>query len=362
MKRLLILTLLTLAACGTGNKKPMETPKDQLVKRLFTLAENGQIAYGHQDDLAYGHAWRVEDYQNDRLERSDVKEVCGQYPAMMGYELGGIELDADESLDGVPFGLIRNAALTHIGRGGMVTFSWHPRNPVTGGDAWDISSDQAVKAILPGGEKNAEFRVWLERVADFFESLGSDTSVIFRPWHEDNGNWFWWCQNVCTNEDYRELYRMTWLYFVKERRLTNLIWCYSPNGPFTAESYLARYPGDEFVDMMAADFYEFIGPEGLEESGARYAGVIKDMLTKLTALGTEHHKLIALSETGLEGIPDPHWWNDVLYPAIQGYPISYVLTWRNAWDRSGHFYGPWKGYAGEEDFKAFAAQESIVML
>ena len=162
MKRLLILTLLTLAACGTGNKKPMETPKDQLVKRLFTLAENGQIAYGHQDDLAYGHAWRVEDYQNDRLERSDVKEVCGQYPAMMGYELGGIELDADESLDGVPFGLIRKAALTHIGRGGMVTFSWHPRNPVTGGDAWDISSDQAVKAILPGGEKNAEFRVWLE--------------------------------------------------------------------------------------------------------------------------------------------------------------------------------------------------------
>jgi beta-mannanase len=74
---------------------------------------------------------------------------------------------------------------------------------------------------------------------------------------------------------------MTWLYFVKERRLTNLIWCYSPNGPFTAESYLARYPGDEFVDMMAADFYEFIGPEGLEESGARYAGVIKDMLTNL---------------------------------------------------------------------------------
>ena len=269
MKRILILAALALTACSTGNKKPMDTPKDQLVQRLFTLAENGQIAYGHQDDLAYGHSWCVTDWENDALERSDVKAVTGKYPMMMGYELGGIELGNEASLDGVPFGLIRKAALTQIERGGMVTFSWHPRNPLTGDSAWDVSSDQVVKSILPGGEKSAEFRVWLERVADFFESLGSDTAVIFRPWHEDSGNWFWWCQNVCNDEDYRELFRMTWLYFVKERGLTNILWCYSPNGPYTGESYMKRYPGDEFVDILAADFYEFVGPDGLEESGAR---------------------------------------------------------------------------------------------
>lgn len=360
-KMLLPAALALLAACSTSPKKPMDTPKDKLVQQLFSWADSSYIAYGHQDDLAYGHAWLVTDWENDSLERSDVKAVCGRYPLVMGFDLGDIEHGASRNLDGVPFGLIRKAALQHIGRGGVVTFSWHPDNLVTGGDAWDVSSHEVVKAILPGGEKHAEFRVWLQRAADFIESLG-EVSVIFRPWHEHSASWFWWGQDLCTADEYRELFRMTWLYFVKERGLTNLLWCYSPNGPFTPERYMERYPGDEFVDILGADFYEFIGPDGLEESGARFAGVLRDMLTKMTALGQEHHKLIALSETGLEGIPDANWWMQVLYPAIKDYPVSYVLTWRNAHDRPCHFYGPWEGYAGEADFKAFAQLEQIVLL
>ncbi len=360
-KMLLPAALAVITACSTGPEKPMDTPKDKLVQQLFSWADSSHIAYGHQDDLAYGHAWQVTDWENDSLERSDVKAVSGRYPMVMGFDLGDIEHAADKNLDGVPFGLIRKAALKHIERGGVVTFSWHPDNIVTGGDAWDISSDQVVKAILPGGEKHAEFRVWLQRAADFIESLG-EVSVIFRPWHEHSASWFWWGQDLCTADEYRELFRMTWLYFVKERGLTNLLWCYSPNGPFTPESYMERYPGDEFVDILGADFYEFVGPDGLQESGARFAGVLRDMLTKMTVLGQEHHKLIALSETGLEGIPDANWWMQVLYPAIKDYSVSYVLTWRNAHDRAGHFYGPWEGYPGEADFKAFAQLEQIVLL
>ena len=86
------------------------------------------------------------------------------------------------------------------------------------------------------------------------------------------------------------------------------------------------------------------------------------MLTKLTALGTEHHKLIALSETGLEGLPDVHWWTGVLYPAIKDFPISYVLTWRNAWDQPGHYYAAWEGSADAADMKAFSEKEEIVFL
>ena len=77
IKGLCLLAVLALTACGTGNKKPMETPKDQLAHRLFSFAESNQIAYGHQDDLFYGHAWKVEDWENDPLERSDVKAVTG---------------------------------------------------------------------------------------------------------------------------------------------------------------------------------------------------------------------------------------------------------------------------------------------
>lgn len=363
MKRMMILAAITLmTACGGGDKKPMDTPRDLLVHQLFTWAENGQIAYGHQDDLAYGHAWCVEDWENDPLERSDIKAVTGHFPAVMGFDLGGIELGAADNLDGVPFGLIRKAALTHIGRGGVVTFSWHPRNPLTGGDAWDVSSNQVVKSVLDGGEKHGEFMRWLQRAADFVESLGPDVAVIFRPWHENTGSWFWWGKDLCSENEYRELFRLTWVYFTKERGLNNLLWCYSPNGPILPQEYMGRYPGDEFVDILGADFYEFAGPDGLQESGSRFAAVVRDMLVKLSALGMEHEKLVCLSETGMEGIPDLHWWTEVLYPAIHEFPISYVLTWRNAHDKPGHFYGPWEGFAGAADFKAFSELDSIVLL
>jgi mannan endo-1,4-beta-mannosidase len=358
MKKIsLIFAALSVMACSTE----MTTPKDQLAKRLADMAASGQIAYAHQDDLAYGHTWCVEDWEADALERSDVKAVAGKYPAMVGFDLGDIEHGADKNLDGVPFGLIRKAALAHIGRGGMVTFSWHPDNIVTGGDAWDVSSNQVVASILPGGEKHAEFMVWLQRAADFFESLG-DVAVIFRPWHENSGNWFWWCANVCTVDQYKALFRMTYDYFTNERGLTNLLWCFSPNGPFTEESYMERYPGDDIIDILGTDYYQFVGSEGLDASGVRYVAELSDMLARLTKMGREHGKLIALSETGLEGIPDTKWWCDVLYPALQDYPVTYVLTWRNAHDKPGHFYGPWEGYGGEEDFKAFAAKDKILLL
>lgn len=357
---LLIATALCVA-CSTGNKKPVETPRDQLVHRLFTYAQNGQIAYGHQDDLAYGHAWKVEDWENDPLERSDVKATAGKYPMVLGFDLGGIELGNDKNLDGVPFGLMRKAAQKHVERGGIVTFSWHPRNPLTGGDAWDVSSDQVVKAVLPEGELAPEFRVWLQRAADFVESLG-DVAVIFRPWHENTGSWFWWGEKLCSAREYQELFRLTWLYFVKERGLTNVLWCYSPGGDAGPERSMDRYPGDEFVDILAVDSYEFVGSGSVEEARVRYQEELKGALTFLTAAGTEHEKLIALSETGLEGLVDPKWWTETLYPAIKDYPISYVLTWRNAHDKPGHFYAPWEGFEGAPDFKEFSELETIVFL
>ena len=360
-KYLYLLAAVVLTACGS-NQKPMETPKDQLVHRLFHYAESGLTAYGHQDDLSYGHAWKVTDWENDPLDRSDVKDVTGHYPMVLGFDLGGIELADSCNLDGVPFGLIRKAALTHIGRGGIVTFSWHPRNPLTGGDAWDVSSDQVVKSVLKGGEKYADFMVWLQRAADFIESLDPDTPVIFRPWHENTGSWFWWGEKLCTEQEYQELYRHTWLYFTKERQLTNILWCYSPGGPIPPQVFQQRYPGDEFVDILATDIYGFLAPDGMDESRVRFTAQVREMLTTLNALATEHHKLMALSETGLESLPDPVWWTEGLYPAIQDFPVTYVLTWRNAWDKPGHFYAPWKGFEGASDFKTFCEKEDIVLL
>ena len=360
MKKFVLLSALALVACGTGSKKPVETPKDQLVHRLFGYAQNGQIAYGHQDDLVYGHNWVLTDWENDPLERSDVKDVTGKYPMVLGFDLGGIELGQAKNLDGVPFGLMRKAAQKHVERGGIVTFSWHPRNPLTGGDAWDVSSDQVVKSVLRDGEKSGEFKLWLRRAADFIESLG--VPVIFRPWHENVGSWFWWGGKLCSAREYQELYRMTWLYFTKDRGLTDILWCYSPNGDCGPQAYMERYPGDEFVDILGIDTYEYVGNGSVEEAGVRYMEELKGALTYLTALSYEHEKLMCLSETGLEGLVDPQWWTARLVPAMKDFPVSYVLTWRNAHDKPGHFYAAWKGFENEADMKAFAELENIILL
>lgn len=357
----MLLALCAITACSTGSKKPMETPKDKLVHQLFTYAQEGKIAYGHQDDLSYGHAWKVEDWENDKLERSDVKAVTGKYPVVLGFDLGDIEHGSDRNLDGVPFGLMKKAVKLHTGRGGIVTFSWHPDNPLTGGDAWDISSDQVVKAVLPGGEKHDEFKLWLERAADFIESLG-DVAVIFRPWHENLGSWFWWGGKLCTAQEYKDLYRLTWTYFTKERGLANILWCYSPDGPIDPRDYMSRYPGDEFVDILGTDIYEYPGASSLEEAGVRFGTQVKEMMNSLAALSLEHQKLMCFSETGLEGLGDPAWWTGTLLPAIEKYPVSYVLTWRNAWDKPGHFYAAWDGFEYAEDMKAFSEKDNIVFL
>jgi mannan endo-1,4-beta-mannosidase len=342
--------------------KQEETPRTQLIDRLGKLAAQGKILYGHQDDLVYGHAWQVTDVANDPLERSDVRDVTGSWPAMVGFDLGGIELGDPANLDGVPFDLMRRAACAHAERGGVVTFSWHPRNPLTGGDAWDISSDEVVWSILPGGEKHAEFSQWLKRAADFIESLGG-IPVVFRPWHENIGSWFWWGWRLCSAREYQALYRMTWSYFTHDRGLDNIVWCYSPNGPISSVDYLSRYPGDDCVDILGTDIYEYVGEnEGLDSAGARFGKQVQEMLGALKPVAEAHGKLFCLSETGLESLTDPQWWSGVLYPAIEGSGICYVLTWRNAHDRPGHFYAPWKGFENEEDFRQFAAKDDIVLL
>ena len=336
---------------------------------LFAMAtaccspkQEGKILYGHQDDLAYGHAWKVEDWRSDALERSDVRDVCGKYPAIVGFDLGGIELGDSCNLDGVPFGLIRKAAQVHAGRGGLVTFSWHPRNIVTGGDSWDVSTEGVVAAALEGGQKHEEFMLWLQRAADFIGSIGPEVKIIFRPWHENLGNWFWWGGTHCTDAEYVSLYRTTRDYF-ESRGITGLQWCYSPNGNAGADAYMSRYPGDDYVDYMGIDTYEGVyGGISLETAAEAYRQEVKQNLTYLQALATEHEKVMCFSETGLEGLQDGKWWTEVLYPSIKDFPIAYVLTWRNAHDKPGHFYAPWKGFEHAGDFKTFSEFDNIVFL
>ena len=354
-------SLLILASCaGSAGTQDM-TPADALISRLYTQVEAGKIMYGHQDDLMYGHSWKLEDAASEFV-KSDIHGVCGKYPAVYGMDLGGIEVGWEANLDKNDFDNMRASAVAHHERGGVVTFSWHPRNPLTGGDAWDVSSKEVVASILPGGEKHEFFMGWLSNAADFLGSIrtaeGQAVPVVWRPWHEHTGSWFWWGQDLCTTEQYKALWQMTYDYMVKERGMDNLVWAYSPGaGGITPELFAERYPGDEIIDMIGFDCYQYSTDEV-------YIKEMKHALDVMSAFNEGRGKIMAVTETGYEGIPNARWWTDVLYQAVKDYPVSYVLTWRNACDEhmQHHFYGPYPGHLSAENFKEFAELEKIELL
>lgn len=342
------------AACAlilTAGCRPA-TPSAAPAERLRAAASAAAPLYGHQDDLMYGHSWNATLEGDAAMTRSDVFSVCGHYPAILGLDLGGIELGHEKNLDGNDFDLMRQAAVAHHGRGGIVTLSWHLRNPLTGGDAWDVSSKEVVASILPGGQKHGEFVKWMDRAADWILSLkdadGKQIPVIWRPWHEHSGSWFWWGRDLCTAEEYNALWRMNRDHFLA-RGLDGLVWAISPNYMDDHfEQWEVRYPGDDCVDVVGLDCYASRDRE-------RYLHQMKSGLGSLQRFCEAHGKILAVTETGLEGLPDPQWWTGTLAPAIRDFPVSYVLTWRNASDRETHFYAPFPGQASAADFTAWTA-------
>ena len=253
---------------------------------------------------------------------------------------------------------------------GIVTISWHPRNPLTtapdggrgeqkfpAGSAWDVNDTTIVKNILPGGQKAELFQTWMQRVGDFLESLkdeeGKLVPVIFRPWHENNGSWFWWGQKLCSDEEFKSLWNLLQDYLVG-RGLDNLLWSYSPNldGNWTTERFMARYPGNDRVTLIGEDAYQW----GTEED---FVKQLNADLTFLTKFAKDNGKLLAMTECGMQNTPDSTWFSRVLKPQMDKYPICYFLLWRN-YDKE--WFGPVPNTPSGEDYKVFKEAENVLFL
>lgn len=362
VKSMIPALLLVLSGCCA-------TPKDDLISTLKTASAEGIPLFGHQDDLMYGHTWNVTKESDHSMQRSDVLSTAGAYPYVLGLDLGGLEIDSPVNLDGNDFNLMREAAVKHYERGGIVTISWHLRNPLTGGDTWDVSSDKVVESILPEGEKHEYFTGWLDRVASYLESLkdseGHSIPVIFRPWHEHTGSWFWWGTGLCSAQQYNDLWRMTYDYIVNQRGIDWLVWAISPGAEEkNFEAWESRYPGDAYVDIVGLDGYcDTSLPQ--EEAFPSFIDKIRKCLGSLQAFSEGHGKILALTETGYEGLPYDKWWTEVLAPAVEGIPISYLLVWRNTDEMPRgmtHFYAPWPGGPSESDFREYIESGKIKLL
>ena len=158
-----------------------------LLDNMDKLSKQGKTMFGHQCSTLYGIGWMAEE------DRSDVKSICGDYPAVVGWDLAEIELGKEVNIDGDSFAAIRELIKQSYRRGGITTLSWHATNPVTDGTAWD--NTEAVYRIIPGGDLHMKFCGYLDKVAEFIGSLkvGEEmVPVLFRPWHEHSGGGFWW--------------------------------------------------------------------------------------------------------------------------------------------------------------------------
>lgn len=314
---------------------------------LVRLAEKG-IMFGSEDATVYGlnkdkTFWWYEP------GRSDTKTVTGDYPAVYGWEIGDIELGHSVSLDSVSFDTMRTHIIEVFERNGINTLSWHNRNPLTGGNTWDTSSNKVVASILPGGVKHDVYKTWLDQVAKFAHSLktsnGTAIPIIFRPYHEMNGGWFWWGGPHRTPKQYIALWKFTVEYLRDVKNVNNFLYAFSPNHGFsTKEEYLESYPGDNYVDILGFDCYK-------RKPGQNYRKWITNGLKVLCEIADEKGKLATFSETGYNNIPESDWWTAELLDVVRKYELSYVLVWRNGFPHE--YYVSVEGDESAKNMKKF---------
>ena len=306
------------------------------------------MLFGQQDATWYGLGWKHEP------NRSDVKSVCGSYPALYGWDMNTVvdALVTGHARRNPAYQWHRQLVTAAYDRGGLNTFCWHVSNFATGGSFYDTTA--AVRGILPGGAQHEAYKRSLNAMARYFRRLrGADgrlIPVVFRPFHEHTGSWFWWGRRHCTTEEFVQLWRFTVTYLRDKKHVHNLLYAYSPDKVPDMAAYFERYPGDAYVDVLGEDDYG-----DFNTVRSPNPGIVT--LENVVAEAQKRGKVAALTEAGLEKITAPDWYTRNLLGQLKSSPqarkIAYVMVWRNA--HSGHFYAPYPGHASVPDFLKFYA-------
>lgn len=247
-----------------------------------------------------------------------IHQNSGKWVAIIGLDYYETKLDDDrltqpELHKPARWREVNPLAHGYWSKGGLTTLSLHMTNPQTGGKAWDISQMANASLLATDGVAGRTYREQLAQVADGIDDLQKKGIVVlFRPFHEWDGGWFWW--GKLEPELARSLWRQLFHYFTNERHLHNIIWVY--NGS------MDRYPGDEFVDINSIDIY---APSPLAVSGKYHE-------MKITG------KPFAIAEFGPPGgSGDPNTPRNYDYAPFAktvdeiGPGIVYFLAWRDAW-------------------------------
>lgn len=320
-----------------------------LYNKLLDLTQRG-IAFGQQQPFGTGNDFPVP----DELEQ-DFFKVTGDHPAIAGFDLELIGLQSEGFfLDEFINRFTQEVVKAHE-NGSIITISWHFVNPNDFNSDGSISLNNVVSKMLEAGEYRELFIKRLERAARLFNNLvdsqGKSIPVLFRPWHEMNGNFFFWGEGFRTTNEYIQLWKDTINMLSKDLNVHNLLYVYAPNFVSSSSEYLRNYPGDDFVDMLGVDVYDFRNGNFLS-TAIRNLQIVED-------IANNKNMLFALTETGLTNVVENNWWTQSLYKAIRSSSISYVMIWRN--DMTTFFHAPFSGHPSQDDFNEFLSDEKILL-
>lgn len=176
-------------------------------------------------------------------EMDYIKEHTGKLPAIRGLDFMHNDFD----------GVVKRAR-EWWEMGGIPTICWH-----TGPDfasAYNECKEDDInweEAFLVGSSTYEALLAGMDRAVPYLRQLEeTDVPILWRPFHEFDGDWFWWSKGG--SENFVKLWRMMYQRYTYHWGLNNLIWVcgYSHVGSRKAE----WYPGDAYVDLVGADSYE----------------------------------------------------------------------------------------------------------
>jgi mannan endo-1,4-beta-mannosidase len=340
---------------------PQATPETvALFFNLKKVAKRGHTLLGQQDP---------EQSVKEPGGEMAIKRMTGSDPAVWGSDFMGITCAANTNATG----WLHDREKKIIGmtsaaydKGMFNIFCWHFQDPYEqksfmSKELRPETLEKSFRSLLPGGEKHEWYKGKLKKVAEVVGSIkGADgrlSPVIFRPFHEFDGSWFWWGKPYCTPQEFQACWRFTVTYLRDELKVRNLLYAFSPDCSFKSEEeYLERYPGDAYVDLVGFDDYNDFENNRIAEAASKLA-IISNYAKK-------HSKLAALTEVGYRKETVPPNLYTGYYGAALADPsleIAFMMFWRQKKDGPEYFV-PYPGCETADDFKRFAGNTRMRLL
>lgn len=333
----MLAAILMITSCGKKQAKSYDeialsgltTRTENLKANLKKYADQGTIIGQHNATLE-GVGWQCDS------DRSDILSICGDRPAVIGYELAGIESGRTQNAEGLPFSTIRDDILQNFRRGALIVAKWTA--PDHHGD--DDLLESEVKRLAA-------------YLASLHDGYGIKAPVVLFLYPLDGQSWY----SKLSPDDYIDLYKQT-QDLLDDEDVSNVVYGYSEAYTGNAD-YLSRYP-DNDIDVINVSCLQSKKASGMES----FASNLQSGIAKALPFAQDKNCALGLT-AGMESVPDSSMYSAVLLPQLQQHRIAYLMFGRNHGDFvDGHFYVPYPGDGNDKirDFMTLYNDERTVFM